>query len=104
MAERHVIFDPLDFLAELAALVPYPRPNLIRYYGVIAPAAKWRASIVPASHEIRDGTPSAAAECPCEISQTAKPRPNYAWALLMAKVFEVDVLACEHCGGRLRIL
>ena len=29
----HYVFDPLDFLARLAALVPRPRGNLVRYHG-----------------------------------------------------------------------
>ena len=33
----HVIFDPLDFIARLTALVPKPRVNLTRYHGVFAP-------------------------------------------------------------------
>ena len=33
----HVLFEPLDFLARLAALVPKPRANLTRYHGVFAP-------------------------------------------------------------------
>lgn len=33
----HVIFEPLDFLARLAALVPKPRVNLTRFHGVLAP-------------------------------------------------------------------
>ena len=32
----HVLFEPLDFLARLAALVPKPRANLTRYHGVFA--------------------------------------------------------------------
>ena len=31
-----VVFDPLDFMARLAALVPTPRVNLTRYHGVNA--------------------------------------------------------------------
>lgn len=31
------IFEPLDFLARLAALVPSPGVNLTRYHGVFAP-------------------------------------------------------------------
>jgi hypothetical protein len=31
-------------------------------------------------------------------------RRNYTWADLMKRVFAADVLACPHCGGRLRIL
>jgi hypothetical protein len=30
------VFEPLDFLARLAALVPRPRVNLTRYHGVFA--------------------------------------------------------------------
>ena len=31
-----VVFEPLDFMARLAALVPTPRVNLTRYHGVNA--------------------------------------------------------------------
>jgi len=31
------VYEPLDFLAKLAALVPRPRVNLTRYRGVFAP-------------------------------------------------------------------
>jgi hypothetical protein len=30
----HMIFEPLDFIARLAALVPKPRVNLTRFHGV----------------------------------------------------------------------
>ena len=30
----HVLFEPLDFIARLAALLPKPRANLTRYHGV----------------------------------------------------------------------
>ena len=98
----HVIFDPLEFVARLSALVPAPRKNLIHFYGVLGPASKWRASIVPASPEDN----STSERCGCEEDRTAKKgRPrNYAWASLMARVFECDVLKCEKCSGRLRIL
>jgi hypothetical protein len=33
----HVIFEPLDFIARLAALIPKPRVNLTRFHGVFAP-------------------------------------------------------------------
>jgi hypothetical protein len=33
----HVIVEPLDFIARLAALVPKPRVNLTRFHGVFAP-------------------------------------------------------------------
>jgi hypothetical protein len=29
---------------------------------------------------------------------------NYNWATLMARVFEIDVLECPDCKGRIRIV
>jgi hypothetical protein len=45
----HVIFEPLDFIARLASLVPSPRVNLTRYHGVFAAHARLRAQIVPSA-------------------------------------------------------
>jgi hypothetical protein len=44
----HVLFEPLDFIARLAALVPKPRGNLIRYHGVFAPTNAHRARVTKA--------------------------------------------------------
>jgi len=46
----HVFFEPLDFIARLAALVPKPRVNLTRFHGVFAPNSKHRAFVTPAKH------------------------------------------------------
>ena len=50
----HVIFEPLDFMVRLAALVPRPRANLARFHGVFAgapdrPNSKHRALVTPAT-------------------------------------------------------
>jgi hypothetical protein len=39
----HVIFEPLDFIARLAALVPKPRVNLTRFHGVFVRGGPSRA-------------------------------------------------------------
>ena len=44
----HVIFEPLDFIARLAALVSKPRVNLTRFHGVFAPNSQHRARVTPA--------------------------------------------------------
>jgi hypothetical protein len=46
-ATTHVIFEPLDFLARLAALVPSPGVNLTRYHGAFAPNHRHSAQIAP---------------------------------------------------------
>jgi hypothetical protein len=49
----HVIFEPLDFIARLAALVPKPRVDLTRFHGVFAPKSRGRASVTPGRGEGR---------------------------------------------------
>ncbi len=44
----HVVFEPLDFIARLVALVPKPRVNLTRFHGVFAPNSAHRAQVTPA--------------------------------------------------------
>lgn len=44
-----IVLQPLDFLAELAALVLPPRAHVVTYHGVLAPAPRSpRASTPPA--------------------------------------------------------
>ena len=43
----HVIFEPLDFIARLAALVPKPRVRLTRFHEVFAPSSSYRARVTP---------------------------------------------------------
>ena len=43
----HVIFEPLDFISRLVALVPKPRVNLTRYHGIFAPNSSLRARVTP---------------------------------------------------------
>ena len=33
-----------------------------------------------------------------------KSSPRASWATLMHRAFGIDVLACAHCGGRLRLI
>jgi hypothetical protein len=44
----HVIFEPVDFIAKLAALVPRPKVNLTRFHGVFAPNSTHRVWVTPA--------------------------------------------------------
>ena len=112
-----VVFEPQDFLARLAALVPAPRVHLTRFHGILAPAAAWRSLVVPkpvdepdvslwAVTPVAEKSPSNIQPLPeAQKSTTATSQPpNYTWALLMMRVFQIDVLKCEQCGGRLKII
>jgi hypothetical protein len=107
----HVIFEPLEFIGKLAALVPPPRFHVVRYYGILAPAAAWRSLVVPESEA---QAPLPHSGCPAKNNppaETGNPkakgrcRPrNYAWSELLKRVFSFDILVCERCGGRMKVL
>jgi hypothetical protein len=106
----------LDFIEKLAGLIPSPRMHMVRFHGLLGPAAKWRSSIIPQVAAGRAGSPdtdvpigkNASNSDPIGKQETADPPKtqgrNYTWSELMKRVFAADVLACCHCGGRLRIL
>jgi len=43
----HLFFAPLQLLRRLAWLIPRPRQHLLRYAGIFAAGATWRARVVP---------------------------------------------------------
>ena len=108
----HVIYEPLELMERLAALVHPPRFNITRYYGMFAPAARLRPRVIPeaeaSSSPRHPGCRSGAKAPASDPAKTKKKRgcqpKNYPWATLMARVLELDVLACPRCGGRMRIL
>ena len=107
----HVIFEQLELIEKLAALVPAPRFNLVRYSGVLAPSASWRRYVIPAEPADDFISHSGCTSNKCIASASEKSpnkagcRPrNYSWSELMRRVFSVDVLECPDCGGRMRIL
>ena len=95
----HLIFDPVELLERLAALIPRPRINLVLYHGVLAPRAAWRTLVVPAKRE--DGDAAARDE---QASCAHGGRSNRTWADLMQRSFGFDVLACPRCSGRLTLV
>ena len=95
----HVIFEPEDFMARLAALVPKPRAHLTRYHGVFAPASPDRARVVPKTR--------AAAEKSDERGEaSAPPTGNGRWRGRNGSsvVFAIDIEVCRRRGGRLRVI
>ncbi len=89
-----VAFEPVDFVARLAALVPKPRVNLTRYHGVLAPNHRWRGLVTPARRgkgvksianaEVRTAAERHAARaCPALSGMT--------WAQRLKRVFSIDM-------------
>jgi len=97
----HVIFEPLDFIARLAALVPPPRLNLTRFHGVFAPNSPYRARITPARRG-RGGKPKRPQSS--EDRTPAEQRSAMRWAQRLKRVFQIDVETCPSCGGTVKII
>jgi hypothetical protein len=95
----HAIFEPEDFIARLAALVPKPRAHLTRYHGVFAPASPDRPRIVPGA---RTAAAKQASQSD-ELSATDRQR-GLTWAQRLKRVFAIDIETCRQCGGRLRVI
>lgn len=90
---RALVFEPVQFLRRLAALVPPPRHHLVRYAGVLAPRAAGRATLVP----------PVARPAPSASLAAVPPARRIPWADLLRRVFAVDVLRCP-CGGRRQVI
>jgi len=100
---RQLVFEPLELLEKLTALIPQPRINLVLYHGVLAPHSSWRARVVaygaPEASVRASTSPDAT-----EGSTRAPVCRHWTWADLMRRAFGIDVLACPRCGGRLRLI
>ena len=95
----HVVFEALDFMARLAALIPKPRVNLTRFHGVFAPNSKHRALITPAGRgKGRETTGEPQDRTPAE-RHTAM-----SWAQRLKRVFNIDIDTCQTCGGATRVI
>ena len=99
----HVIFEPLDFMAKLAALVPKPRANLIRYHGVLAPNSQYRAMVTPAKRGKGSGSKDSNKEGSNQES-SFRVRRSLTWAQRLKRVFNIDISLCNHCGGAVKII
>jgi hypothetical protein len=95
-----VIFEPLDFIARLAALVPKPRVNLTRFHGVFAPNSKHRVQVTPARRG-KGSKPKAPDEA--QDRTPAERRAAMTWAQRLKRVFNIDVETCRACGGAVKV-
>jgi len=97
----HVIFEPLDFIARLAALVPKPRVNLTRFHGVFAPNSLHRVTITP-SKRGKGARQQATAEL--DDRTPMEQRAAMTWARRLKRVFGIDINECEKCQGPVKIV
>ena len=102
----HLLFAPVEFLEKLAALTPRPAINLILYHGLLAPNARWRPEVVADGR--LEGAPATGPDgtmgrAEAERRGATKPR-SWRWAALMRRAFDLDVLRCPCCAGRMELI
>ena len=107
----HLVCSPLDFMRKLAAIVPPPRANLLRFHGVFGPSARLRPRVVPVPEKPAQPRPAKQkrfdfqADAGADAREEAPPRHSaYSWPELMRRTFLSDVLECSRCRGRMRIV
>jgi hypothetical protein len=114
-----IVLQPVEFLRRLAAAIPRPRQNLIRFHGCFAANHKRRPDVVamapaaqralkPDAKRIIDVAElTLATHQPDSITPHAHrdgsvPRPyRRRWAELLKHIFDHDVLVCDRCWGRM---
>jgi hypothetical protein len=91
-------------IEKLIPLIPRPRCHLVRYHGILGPAAKDRAKVVPTpvTLPVQDTVGTGETR---EIDISQLPRGSrLPWAVLLKRVFLTDALTCPKCQGRMKIL
>jgi hypothetical protein len=94
----HLLYEPLDFLAKLAALIPRPHKNLVLFHGVLAARSKLRTRVVAYGRSRDEST------CAAVGGAGAPGQQRGAWADLMRRAFGYELLACTKCGGKMMFL
>jgi ribosomal protein S27E len=97
----HVIFEPLDFISRLVALVPRPGINLTRFHGVFAPNSKHRVQVTPAK---RGKGKKVKTSGEAQDQTHTEKRASITWAQQLKRVFSIDIETCDKCGSDVRII
>ncbi len=88
------IYDALEWLAAMMSHLPLKGEQLVKYYGHYSNRARGDRR----KNEHDDLVPHILE--PEISSKEAKGR----WSYFIRKIYEVDPLKCNHCGGKLKII
>lgn len=94
----HIVLEPLDLLARLASLVPRPRVNLTRFFGVFAPHFKYRKLVVPKRDTYKGSEGAEKSLTPTQQSS------RITWAQRLKRVFNIDIETCPECKGKVKVI
>jgi hypothetical protein len=88
------VFDALEWLATMSSHVPDKGEQMVRYYGYYSNVSRGKRKKQDQDEWI---------PCILEPEGSSKEyRKN--WARLIQKIYEVDLLTCPKCQGRMKII
>ena len=107
-----LLFTPSEFLERLVALIPAPKFHTTRYYGVLASRSPHRrylpdkpTPLIDVEHGANDGQDSGPPLAgSADKKQKPRKRKRISWAQLLKRTFKIDVLKCDKCGGRMKLV
>jgi hypothetical protein len=84
---------------------------MLTYHGILAPAASWRDHVVPASPPPRTSrcksshqTTASATKSSTDPEPPTRRHERLSWADLLRRTYAFDVLVCEECGARRKMI
>lgn len=90
-------------------MVPPARKHVVRYYGALGPRSPVRSAVTEATRggatqrELESGYSVTIAGKAAREARKAASAAKRAWAACLRKIFEVDPVRCEKCGGGMRL-
>lgn len=112
-APEILLFTPIQFLQRLARIIAPPRFNLVRYVGALGPRSPLRPYVVCVAQEkftfeqLCAGVLSRPSLLWTQLRRGAKGVSSAAakaWAVCLARIFEVYPLLCPRCGTQMRAI
>ena len=97
--QTDITFSPVDFLRRLAAAIPRPMQNLIRYHGIFSANAKYRPLLVT----LLPSTPGLIMPTIRQKKKPAAPSYRTPWQELLSRVFGHN-MNCSRCNGPMQLI
>lgn len=94
-----LVMSPMELLARIASLIPIPRRQTHRLFGVFAAKSKLRSQLVVVKMKRR---PRGKKEDIRELGVNY--RQPIPWRELLQRIFGVDSLKCPKCGRRMEVV
>ena len=93
---------PEELIEKLVSIIPLPRVHLTRYCGAFAPASPARSSVIR-----KPGRKKGMSLTICDDSRSDDEKTkvkNTSWAIILARVFKINISICPDCGGEMVVM